>query len=54
MCGSRDETRSISGFFHRYLVNCQALGVIVLFHRDDDFSFGVSFFKIPDSFRNFA
>ena len=26
------ENCSTSGFFHHYLVNCQTLGVIVLFH----------------------
>jgi len=46
------ENRSTSSFIHHYLVDCQTLDVVVLFHRDDDFSFGVSCFKIPDSFRN--
>jgi len=45
-------SHSTSSFIHHYLVHCQTLGVIVLLHRDDDFSFGVSCFKIPDSFRN--
>ena len=28
------------------------LGFILMFHRDDDFSFGVSFFNIPERFSN--
>jgi hypothetical protein len=30
------------------------LGVVVLVYRDDNFSSSVSFFNIPDSFRNLA